>query len=93
MRDYFFYWPNKLNLPETTIKQSVKYADGKYTVTLSSKKLAKDVFVEVPVLGAKFSDNFFTLLPGKKKVIEITAPELKAKERTEVTVKHLRETY
>ncbi|NLO70817.1 MAG: hypothetical protein GX102_07765 [Porphyromonadaceae bacterium] len=92
-RDYFFYWLNKLNLPETTIKQSVKYADGKYTVTLSSKKLAKDVFLEVPVLGAKFSDNFFTLLPGKKKVIEITAPELKAKERTAITVKHLRETY
>lgn len=92
-RDYFFHWPNKLNLPETTIKSSVKYADGKYTVTLSSKKLAKDVFIEIPQLGAKFTDNFFTLYPGQKKVIEITHDDLKAKDKTEITVKHLRETY
>lgn len=92
-RDYFFYWPNKLNLPETTVKKSVKYTDGKYTVTLSSKKLAKDVFIETPILGAKFTDNFFTLYPGVKKVIEITSPELKRDSKTEVTVKHLRETY
>lgn len=92
-RDYFFYWPNKLNLPETTVNKSVKYADGKYTITLSSKKLAKDVFIEIPVLGAKFTDNFFTLLPGQKKVIEITSPELKAADKSNVTVKHLRQTY
>ncbi len=92
-RDYFFYWPNKLNLPETTINQSVKYADGKYTVTLSSKKLAKDVFLEIPTLGARFSDNFFTLYPGQKKVVEITHEDLKAKDKTNITVRHLRETY
>ena len=92
-KEYFFYWPNKLNLPETNIKKSVKYSDGKYTVTLSSKKLAKDVFIEIPVLGAKFTDNFFTLLPGEKKVIEITSPLLKASDKTGISVKHLRETY
>lgn len=92
-RDYFFYWPNKLNLPETKINTSIKYADGKYTVTLVSKKLAKDVFIEIPTLGARFTDNFFTLLPGQKKVIEITSEELKAKDKTPITVRHLRETY
>ncbi len=92
-RDYFFYWPNKLNLPETEIKHSVKYADGKYTVTLTSKKLAKDVFIEIPILGAKFTDNFFTLYPGQKKVIEISAPELKKATKTEIKIRHLRDTY
>ncbi len=92
-KDYFFYWPNKLNLPETTVNTSVKYANGKYTVTLTSEKLAKDVFVEIPIMGAKFTDNFVNLLPGVKKVIEITSPELKAAARTPVTVKHVRETY
>lgn len=92
-KDYFFYWPNKLNLPETTVNTSVKYANGKYIVTLTSEKLAKDVFVEIPVMGAKFTDNFVNLLPGEKKVIEITSPELKAAARTPVTVKHVRETY
>ncbi len=92
-KDYFFYWPNKLNLPKTNVKTSVKYADGKYTVTLTSTKLAKDVFVEIPIMGAKFTDNFIDLLPGEKKVIEITSPELKASARTSITVKHIRETY
>lgn len=92
-KDYFFYWPNKLNLPETDVKTSVKYADGKYTVTLTSAKLAKDVFIEIPVMGAKFTDNFIDLLPGQKQVIEITSPELKASARTPITVKHIRETY
>ncbi|HCF82060.1 MAG: glycoside hydrolase family 2 protein [Petrimonas sp.] len=93
VKDHFFYWPNKLNLPQTTVQTSVKYADGKYTVTLTSKKLAKDVFIEIPVMGAKFTDNFIDLLPGEKKVIEITSPELKASAKTPVTVRHIRETY
>ncbi len=92
-KDYFFYWPNKLNLPQTDVKTSVKYADGKYTVTLTSARLAKDVFVETPIMGAQFTDNFIDLLPGEKKVIEITSPELKAAARTPITVKHIRETY
>lgn len=92
-KNYFFYWPNKLNLPETNIATKVEYADGQYTVTLSSPKLAKDVFVEIPVSGARFSDNFFDLLPGVKRTIVITSPQLKAAGRTPVTVKHIRETY
>lgn len=92
-KDHFFYWPNKLNLPETDVKTSVKYADGKYTVTLTSKKLAKDVFIEIPIMGAQFSDNFIDLLPGEKKIIEITSPELKASSKTPITVRHIRETY
>jgi len=91
--NYFFFWPNKLNLPQTDVKTSVKYADGQYTLTLSSAKLAKDVFVEIPVLGARFTDNFFDLLPGEKKTIVISSPELKAADRTAITVKHLRQTY
>ena len=92
-KNNYFYWPNKLNLPEPTIKQKVAYADGKYTVTLWSNYLAKDVFVEIPVQGAKFTDNFFDLLPGEKKTVVITSPQLKASERTPITLKHIRETY
>jgi beta-mannosidase len=93
VKDYFYFWPNKLNLPETKIKTNIKYADGKYTVTLQSKYLAKDVFVEIPILGAQYTDNFFNLMPGEKKTIVITSPELKASVRTPISVKHLRETY
>lgn len=92
-KDHFFYWPNKLELPETDIKTQVKYRDGEYTVTLSSKKLAKDVFIEIPIQGAQFSDNFIDLLPGEKRTIIITSPQLMAAEKTAITVKHIRETF
>ncbi|MDR0422734.1 MAG: glycoside hydrolase family 2 protein [Proteiniphilum sp.] len=92
-KDYFFHWPNKLALPETEVKSTVRYRDGEYRVTLSSRKLAKDVFVEIPVQGARFSDNFIDLLPGEKREIVITSPALKAADRVPVTVKHVRETY
>lgn len=92
-KDYFFYWPNKLNLPETKVNSKIAYADGKYTVTLTSPKLAKDVFIEIPVLGARFSDNFIDLMPGEKRVIEITSPKLKASEKTPIIIRHIRETY
>lgn len=92
-KDYFFYWPNKLNLPQTDVNATVDYADGKYCVTLTSAKLAKDVFVEIPIMGAKFSDNFINLLPGEKRVIEITSPQLKAADKTPITIKHIRQTY
>lgn len=92
-KDHFFYWPNKLELPQTEVKTSVQYRDGEYRVTLSSKKLAKDVFVEIPIQGARFSDNFIDLLPGEKRTIIITSPELRAVDKTPITVKHIRETY
>ncbi len=91
--NYFFNWPNKLNLPQTKIEQSTTYADGKYTITLKSKYLAKDVFVDIPIQGAQFNDNFFDLLPSEKKVITITSPELLKSAKTPFTIKHLRETY
>lgn len=92
-KDHFFYWPNKLNLPETEVTTQVLYGDGEYTITLTSDKLAKDVFIEIPIQGAQFSDNFIDLLPGEKRTIVITSEELKASERTPITVKHVRETY
>jgi len=49
--------------------------------------------VEIPVQGARFSDNFINLLPGEKRTIVIRSPRLKAADRTPVTVKHIRETY
>ena len=91
--NYYFYWPNKLNLPKTEINKSVVYEDGKYIITLESNYLAKDVFIEIPVQGAMFSDNFFDLLPGQKKIVTITSPELTKDAKIAITVKHLRETY
>ena len=44
-------------------------------MTLKTDKLARDIFIEVPVQGVRFTDNFFDLLPGQRKKIVITSPE------------------
>ncbi|WP_293524991.1 glycoside hydrolase family 2 protein [Prevotella sp.] len=32
-------------------------------MTLKTDRLARDIFIEVPVQGVRFTDNFFDLLP------------------------------
>lgn len=93
VKDHFFYWPNKLDLPETDVRTKVSYKDGEYRVTLSSKYLAKDVFIEIPIMGAKFSDNFIDLLPNQPQTIVITSQDLNGKDKTPITIKHVRQTY
>ena len=91
-RHICYFVPTKeLKLPETIIRKKVKYTERGCEVTLSSPVLAKDVFIEIPVQGARFSDNFFDLLPGEKRVVTIESPEIQRDE--EITVKHIRETY
>lgn len=90
---FFFHWANKLNLPDAQIHTSVEHQDGKYIISLRSEQLAKNVFIEIPALGAKLTDNFFDLLPNEEKIIEITSEELKANEPTPFTIKHLRNSY
>lgn len=90
---YFLCPTKELSLPKTEIACKVKQQDGQCEVTLTSPRLAKDVFVEIPVQGARFSDNFFDLLPGETKKITITSPLLKKGEKAEVNVRHIRETY
>jgi beta-mannosidase len=75
------------------VKSSIQYADGEYRVLLSSKKLAKDLFLEIPIQGARFSDNFIDLLPGEQRTIIIRSPELRAVDKTPVTVKHMQEIF
>ncbi|MDO5104357.1 glycoside hydrolase family 2 protein [Capnocytophaga sp.] len=90
---FFFNWAKELQLPQTEIETTVHHSDGKYVLKLKSNRLAKNVFVEIPVQGAKFSDNFFDLLPNEEKTIEISSPELKTSNPTPFSVKHLRQTY
>lgn len=90
---FFFLPPKDLSLPETEVNCRVKRQAGSYEVTLSASRLAKDVFVEIPVQGACFSDNFFDLLPGETKKITITSPLLQKEGTETITIKHIRDTY
>lgn len=90
---HFFERTKDLDLPQTTIDYKVKTMDGKCEVTLKSAKLAKDIFIQIPYQGARFTDNFFDLLPGETRKITITSPEIKKGDRPEIKVQHIRETY
>lgn len=87
---YYFNYPKDQELPEAKVSCKVKTMDGKCEVTLSTKQLARDIFVEIPVQGAKFTDNFFDLLPGQTKKIVITSDEIKKAEPVTLKIRHLK---
>lgn len=72
---FYFAYPKDQKLPEARIETSVKRRGEAIEMTLKADKLARDIFIEVPVQGVRFSDNFFDLLPGQRKKITITSPE------------------
>jgi beta-mannosidase len=68
---------------------------GKWTVTLTTDKPAFFVWANVSGIRGEFSDNSFTLFPGRPVTLTFT-PKDKASFADFVkalTVKHLRQTY
>ena len=93
-RDVHYFCPTKdLRLPQPTVKHRTKLSDGRCEVILSSDKLVKDLFIQIPYQGARFDDNFFDLLPGEKRTVVITSPEIKKGVDPHISLKHIRETY
>lgn len=86
---YYFAHPKDLLLPKTPLQWQVKQKKGYCEVTVKADKLARDIFIEVPVQGVRFSDNFFDLLPGQKKKVIITSPDGKSLDHLQVTVHQL----
>lgn len=72
---FYFAYPKDQKLPEANIETSVRRRGDAIEMTLKTDKLARDIFVEVPVQGVRFTDNFFDLLPGQRKKITITSLE------------------
>lgn len=72
---FYFAYPKDQKLPEANIETSVRRRGDAIEMTLKTDKLARDIFVEVPVQGVRFTDNFFDLLPGQRKKITMTSPE------------------
>ncbi len=90
---HFFNAPRDLDLPDVSVIPKIKTMDGVCEVTLKSSGLAKDVFIEIPFHGARFSDNFFDLLPGVARKIVISSPFIKKGQDLDVKIKHLRSIY
>lgn len=86
---YYFAYPKNQALPKEPLHWQVKQKKGYCEVTVKAEKLARDVFIEVPVQGVRFSDNFFDLLPGQKKKVIITSPDGKSLDHLQVSVHQL----
>ena len=62
----------ELALPVPDIQTEVKAAGGKILVTVRSAKLAKNVWLLLDKDDiAHFSDNYFDLLPGTSRTVEL----------------------
>lgn len=90
---HYFARTKDLNLPKAKIDYKTRTFDGRCEITLSSKQLAKDVFIQVPMQGAHFSDNFFDLLPGESRKIVITSADIRKGETPAITIKQICDTY
>jgi beta-mannosidase len=90
---YFIDKTKDLDVPTPKISVKTAYKQGVCELTLSTDKLAKDVFIEFPVQGAQFTDNFFDMKPGEKKVISISSPQISKDSKFNISVKHIRQTY
>lgn len=72
---YYPVYPKYQHLPQAKISCKKVLKEGTYELTLKSSQLARDVFIEIPVQGVRFSDNFFDLLPGVTKKVTVTSAD------------------
>ena len=79
------------------MKAELAERDGKWTVTLSTDKPAFFVWADAYGIRGTFSDDSFTLLPGRPRTLVFTKrPDEKATFadfRKAFSVTHLRESY
>ncbi|HKD84785.1 MAG TPA: glycoside hydrolase family 2 protein [Terriglobales bacterium] len=82
--EVFFDRARNLELPlKPAIQSTTSGAGPEYAITLRSPVLARDVYLSFGDLDAKFSDNYFDLMPGEETVVRVkssaTLDQLKAK--------------
>jgi beta-mannosidase len=70
----YFSAPKDLKLPKPSISKVVTVSDKGYTITLSSDKLVKDLYLSTDEKG-QFSDNYFDMLPGEKVTVTFKTDE------------------
>ena len=83
--------PRKLSLPRPGLSMTTEKTDGGYKITVTGKKLAKNVYLQTEAEGF-FEDNYFDLLPEENKTILFkTDAEIENPDQA-FRIKHLGET-
>ena len=68
--EHFFQPFKNLLLPRPEISAEVVRTQAGFRITLSSDKLARDVYLSAPNYAGAFADNYFDLIPGRKVEVE-----------------------
>ena len=82
-RIHFFAEPRELDLPQPGISHEITIRNDTLFVHLHTRNLAKNVFLLAKTGAARFSDNFFDMLPDSDKTVylapadENSVPEIK----------------
>ncbi len=79
--------PKAQQLPNANINLSVSKTKNATIVLISSDKLARSVYLNIPNSNAFFSDNYFDLLPDQTYAIEIKGADIT--DEKDIIVKHL----
>jgi len=70
--EVFFDRMRNLKLPlQPNMQRTISGAGGKYTITLRSPVVARNVYISFGNLDVSLSDNYFDLLPGDEMVLEL----------------------
>jgi beta-mannosidase len=76
----FLARPKHLRLGDPKLKLSVRRRASGLAVTVAARRLAYGVFLSLPGAPVRFSDNFFTLLPGEKATVILKGEGLTVRE-------------
>jgi beta-mannosidase len=82
----------ELSLPKPTIKHVVNTVNNGYELTITTDKLAKNVYLQTEVDGF-FQDNYFDLLPGEQKKVLFKTQQILDSPDKFVVVMSLVDTY
>jgi beta-mannosidase len=89
----YFAKPRDLALPRPEISVEIGAWDGGYRVVLESDVLAKNVYLSLEGGDGHFSDNYFDLLPGRVKIVDLQIDDENVDVRTQLRVRTLADTY
>jgi len=73
---FYFTEPKDLDLPKAQITLNLEKSTNGFKVEIKSDVLAKNVFLDTPYGDVFFTDNYFDLLPGQKKVINMITDKM-----------------
>ncbi len=68
---FYFSKPKDLKLPKTQVKTELIKDGEKQYLKVSSEKLVKDLYLSFAEKQVIFSDNYFDLLPGESRMVEL----------------------